>query len=109
MNRKERRVLAKRLHTTPNVIEAALALLKLGEIKAKKLETGDKVRIDVDRIKTRKIPFRQNYLDFVEAHRQDVFTVEQDTTPYTYIVTLAEDTTQPKWYFHADDLIKVEE
>lgn len=109
MNRKEKRTLAKKLHTTPKVVEAALALQKLGEIKAKKLETGDRVRIDVDRIKKRKSPFRQNYLDFIEDHRHDVFTVEQDTTPYTYIVTLAEDATKPKWYFHTDDLIKVEE
>ncbi len=109
MNRKEKRTLTKRLHTTPKVIESVLALQKLGEIHSKKLKHGTKVRIDFVKIKTRKSPFKQTYLDFIEAHRHDVFTVEQDTTEYTYIVTLAEDTTNPMWYFHVNDLNKVEE
>lgn len=109
MNRKQRRTLARKLHVPNATVDAALKLMKLDEMKSKRLEDGQRVRIDVDKIIGRKAPLSERFREFIDEHKKDVFTVEQNTTDYKYIVTLAEDTSEPKWLWHVDDLIVVEE
>ena len=108
MNRKQRRALARKLHVPYATVDAALKLMKLDEMKSKILEDGQHVRLDVDKI-TARDNLSERFRTFVTEHKRDIFTVEQSTTDYKYIVTLAEDDTEPKWLWHADDLIVVEE
>lgn len=109
LNRKQKRALAKREHVSPKVIDSVLHLLKLGEIKAQHLEDGQKVKINVDKILARKSKFQQRYIDYLKEHRNQVFTVEHCEGEYSFIVQLVEDDTEPKWFWHVDDLIVVEE
>lgn len=106
LNRKQRRAFAKKEHISPKMVNSLLNLLKLGEIHAQHLEDGQKVKINVDRILSRKSPFHDSYVAYVKEHKDQVFTVRHCEEEYQYIVRLEED---PKWIWHVDDLIKVEE
>ena len=68
---------------------------------------GDKVKIVADRIKKHRAwsTYQQKYRDFVEAHDGVVMTVEydKDHRDRPNLVSLAEDTTEPKWLFWDGD------
>ena len=75
---------------------------------------GEKVKLDYNRIST--YPdwpeMRNEYKEWVTAHKDDVFTVEFDpvkkeakSPKVNKVVQLVEDTTSPKWLFFAGDLI----
>lgn len=76
---------------------------------------GDKCKLNIERITNRKEWVRMNpkYKDFVLNNADTTFTVQQDKFKpkedgFIAIVSLEEDTTEPKWLWNVDDLIKVE-
>ena len=78
------------------------------------LEEGTKVKLNWELIRRHpdwKIQ-RKDFKEWVEAHKDEVFTVEWDeqkkknnTTDKKILVCLAEDTTEPKWLFYTSTLI----
>ena len=74
---------------------------------------GDKVKIVVDRIKKHQSwsTYQQGYRDFVEANDGVVMTVEydKDHMDRPNLVSLVEDTTEPKWLFWDGDLDVLDE
>ena len=109
MNRKEKRQLAHKLHVRPRLLDGLLKLARLDAIEAKVVEAGQKIKIDFDKIMQSKKALSKKYFEFVKAHRGEIFTVEGTVKNYKHIVTLAEDPSDPKWMFHTDSLIVVEE
>ena len=78
------------------------------------LPEGTKVKLDYDEIHDRPNYSKRNerFIKFVEQNKDRVFTVEYDDKhkDKPYLVCLNEDTTKPKWLFHANfDLIVVKE
>ena len=74
---------------------------------------GSKVQLNIERITTRKdySRMRDSYKEFVEKHKDTIFTVEYDPK-HTYEplwVCLAEDPTPIKWLFYIGDLFVVHE
>ena len=108
MNREERRKMAKRWHIKPSVVTAFEQMLKEAA-EAEPMPEGQKVRLNVSKILVNENVLKPAYKDFVRAHADDVFTVERAADGYTHIVTLVEDTTEPKWLWKTTDLIAVEE
>lgn len=78
------------------------------------LEEGTKVKLNWELIKRHpdwKIQ-RKDYKEWVEAHKDEVFTVEWDenrkrnnTSDKKFLVCLKEDETNPKWLFYSSTLI----
>lgn len=78
------------------------------------LEEGTKVKLNWELIKRHpdwKIQ-RKDYKEWVEAHKDEVFTVEwdenrkkNDTSDKKFLVCLKEDETDPKWLFYSSTLI----
>ena len=78
------------------------------------LEEGTKVKLNWELIKRHpdwKIQ-RKDYKEWVEAHKDEVFTVEWDenrkrnnTSDKKFLVCLKEDETDPKWLFYSSTLI----
>ena len=78
------------------------------------LEEGTKVKLNWELIKRHpdwKIQ-RKDYKEWVEAHKDEVFTVEWDenrkknnTSDKKFLVCLKEDETEPKWLFYSSTLI----
>lgn len=110
MNRKERRDFvkkARRQGISKNTAEAYIAIKEAGLDKPslpKKFQEGDKVLLDIEKIKARKNYDRmsENYKAFVESNEGVVFTahVERDN-----LISMKE---APAWLFWSGDLIKVE-
>lgn len=78
----------------------------------KHLEEGEKVMLRYDAITSRPLykSMRQDYKDFIEAHKNDVFTVVYDAafrTESPTIVCLKEDPTEPKILWSEMDLTRV--
>lgn len=75
------------------------------------LTEGTKVKLDVDKILSTKQRrhLSQKYIDFVNTHKDDVFTVEYESRfgDEPGIVLLKEDDTDPKWLWWAGELIAV--
>lgn len=73
------------------------------------IKEGDKVRLDLEVI--RKHPNYEQllpaYRKFCEENAETVFTVSYDKSLKQSLVSLAEDTTEPKWLFWIGDLKKV--
>lgn len=77
------------------------------------LEEGTKVKLNWELIKRHpdwKIQ-RKDYKEWVEAHKDEVFTVEWDenrkrnnTSDKKFLVCLKEDETDPKWLFYSSTL-----
>lgn len=77
---------------------------------------GDKCKVNVERITGRKEWSKLNpkYKQFVLDNKNTIFTVQQDKFKphkdgFVSIVSLVEDTTEPKWLWCVDDLIKIED
>mgnify|MGYP004509890281 CR=1 FL=1 len=80
------------------------------EISYDKIETfdGKKVKINADKILTRKLSVSERFRKFVLKNRDKIFTAvdSKKGTAFTGIMyELAEDDTPVKWLFYADDLI----
>lgn len=111
MNRKTRRNFVKKARKkgiSKNTAEAYIAIKEAGLDKLslpKRFNEGDMVRIDVEKIMSRKDYERLNpkYREFIESNRDSVFTahLERDT-----LISFVE---HPEWLFWSGILIKVEE
>lgn len=111
MNRQQKRAFVKKAKSkgiSKNVAEAYLAIKEAGLDKVslpKQFQEGDKVKLDVEKIKRRKDYEKMNprYKEFVESNADTVFTahLERET-----LISLAE---QPEWLFWSGSLIKVKE
>lgn len=111
MNREEKRKFVKQARKkgiSKNAAEAYLAAKEAGLDKLslpKQFNEGDKVKLDVEKIKARKDYENMNprYKEFVETNPDTVFTVhlERET-----LISLAE---QPEWLFWSGSLIKVKD
>lgn len=118
MNREERRAVAKRLGKKKGMtLEQAQTFLKRMDSITTNPTTaweGEKVKLDYNRIITNPdwIRMRKDYKAWINAHKDDVFTVEFDpakkennSRTKDIWVQLVEDETEPKWLFWAGDLI----
>lgn len=110
MNREARRKLSKKDKTLAKILKWNSDVEK----QHVSCFEGEKVKINYERIKNSKDweKLRKEYKDFVESHKDDVFTVEFDPVKKALkaktvdlLVQLKEDTTNPKWLFQARDLI----
>lgn len=115
MNRKQRREMEKELRK--NGVSKQVAKDVVAVRDGKEMEEGTKVKLNYKRIITHpdwKKKLRKEYKDWIETHKDDIFTVEWDemrksnnTVDKKIRVCLAEDTTVPKWLFLTTDLIPV--
>ena len=118
MNREQRRALEKRVRkrgASPSEAKKVVELANnLDFIRqngagkpspAKEFAEGDKAKLDVDLIKSRRNYDRmlQGYKDFVEGNGNEVFTVHVESP---HMISFVE---EPKWLFWSGDLIKVDE
>jgi hypothetical protein len=75
----------------------------------KLINAGSKVRLKYDQITSREdwATLNQKYKNFVEANKDNEFTVQIDEKIHNMykLVSLAEDTTEPKFLFWVGDLI----
>lgn len=83
------------------------------KISYDKIETldGKKVKLDVDKILSRKLSIADRFRKFLLKNKDVVFTAidTKKGTKFTGIAyELAEDNSPVKWLFYADDLIAVE-
>lgn len=83
------------------------------EISYDKIETldGKKVKLDVDKILSRKLSIADRFRKFLLKNKDVVFTAidTKKGTKFTGIAyELVEDNSPVKWLFYADDLIVVE-
>lgn len=77
------------------------------------IQAGEKVKLNYDLITNRPsyAGLTQKYIDWIEANKNNVFTVEcvpnyEHKNPV--IVQLVEDESFPKWLFWIGDLVRVE-
>ena len=108
MNREQRRALAKKAQKDGMSKELAKVYAEIasgtGEhTKAQTIEEGDKIRLNIEAIKSRKNYDRMSpaYKEFVEAAGDTVFTAHVERAN---MISLAE---EPRWLFWSGDLIKV--
>lgn len=111
MNRQQKRAFVKKAQSKGISKDAAKAYLAIREAGLDKLslpkqfQEGDKVKLDVEKIKRHKDYERLNprYKEFVESNADTVFTahLERET-----LISLKE---QPEWLFWSGSLIKVKE
>ena len=114
MNRKDRRAQIKVLQKTAKISRADAKKLVEMKYSHYPLEEGTKVKLNWELIKRHpdwKIQ-RKDYKEWVEAHKDEVFTVEWDenrkknnTSDKKFLVCLKEDETEPKWLFYSSTLI----
>ena len=114
MNRKERRAQAKYLQKTVKMSKEQAKEYIERQYSHQQLEEGTKVKLNWELIRRHldwKIQ-RKDFKEWVEAHKDEVFTVEWDkkrkennSRDKKMLVCLAEDTTEPKWLFFTSTLI----
>lgn len=115
MNRQQRRDLSSRLRKNGMSKEDVQTVIKLKEAQDSQptLQAGDKVQLDIERIKGHPgwQDRRLEYREFCESNAGRTFTVEYDKARKgnSGLVCLAEDPTVPKWLFWTGDLKKVDE
>lgn len=108
MNREQRRSLAKRAQKNGMSKELAKTFAEIasgtGEhTKPQTFDEGDKVRLDLEAITSRKNYERMSplYKEFVESAGNTVYTAHVERGN---LISLAE---EPKWLFWSGDLVKV--
>ena len=106
MNRADRRALAKRLHVDYMFV-TALERMMQEEVDVAELAAGQKVKVNAEKVLGVKIKLKPKYRQWVIDHQDEVFTVEVPDGAGKHICTLAEDTTEPKWFWKTSDLIVV--
>ena len=105
MNREERRKLEKLQKKIKNVL-----------IREERLREGQKVKLNYKKMISHP-DWNKNldenktcYHNWVELHKDDIFTIEYDENHQDGIlVCFEEDTTEPKWLFYEGDLVEVKE
>ena len=71
--------------------------------------TGKKVKINYDKLFNERMNSKR-YAKFLKKNKDTVFTAILDIdNKYTQMYILKEDESNPKWLFHVEDLIIVEE
>jgi hypothetical protein len=92
-----------------------LNYIKFKDIQSKnpRFNEGDKVRIDYEGI-TSRIDYEKRkpeYCSFIEKSKDKIFTVKYDEKYRNnpWLVSLEEDTTEPRWLFTTSDLILYKE
>jgi hypothetical protein len=94
-------------------IDSVLAMKQLTENDNQEyLSEGQKVKLNLESImnhpdyKKNLDSNKLNYHNFVESHKDTIFTVEYDPKYMTnpYLVCLKEDDNNPRWLFHKLDL-----
>ena len=121
MNRAEKRNLARKIKKANKTLNLGLNKTQLKDyIKFKEeqmssivLFEGDKVKIDYKGI-TSRVDYekrRPEYRDFIEKNKDNIFTVKYDEKYRNnpWLVSLEEDTTEPRWLFTTSDLILYKE
>ena len=114
MNRAQRRAEVRNLQRGGMKRNEARAMVEKYRESDIPLEEGTAVKLNYEMMKRHpdwKIQ-RDDFKEWVEAHKDDVFTVEYDakrkernSSDMKYNVCLAEDTTEPKWLFYTSTLI----
>jgi hypothetical protein len=110
MNRKQRRKLSKYMKKKDSYFDI---LKHLDDIDNNKVlyEEGESVKLNYESITSQ--PDYQNmnpkYIEFVETHKNDAFTVEYDLRhkENPTLVCLKEDQSDPKWLWWVEFLIKI--
>ena len=115
MNRQQKRAEVKRLQKNGVKRSVAQSLVEKYYTSVE-LEEGASVKLNYElmiRHPDWKIQ-RDDFKEWVTAHKDDYFTVEwdsyrkeNDTKDKKLMVCLKEDTTNPKWLFHTDTLIPI--
>ena len=112
MNRAQKRATITKIRKKGYSLEDAKKILAFKEAvtELSHFDDGDKVCLRYNRITkspdfTRKNP---RYQEFVESHKNDIFTVKHVEGKVTF-VELEEDTTDPKWWWHEMDLRRPED
>ena len=115
MNRKQRRAEINRLQKSGIKRAEAIKVVET-YYSVKALEEGKRVKLNYE-IMIRHPDWknqRDDFKDWVTAHKDEVFTVEYDKTKkekkandMKTMVCLKEDTTDPKWLFHASCLTEI--
>lgn len=115
MNRQQRR----KLNFTSNESKVFEELVNMSKIKKalddwKPIPKDTKVKLNMDKItshpdwnpETDDFNHRR-YVDWINAHKDDMFTIEYDPKyeDNPQILCFVEDETVPKWLFHESDLI----
>ena len=118
MNREQKLAAIRRLQAKGHTKEQAKSMIaQLMSLTDKKNMTpdfaeGDKVMIDLESIKRdADYPrFTDKYKEWIHAHADDVFTVVFDERhrDLPVVVSLQEDTSDPKWLFWTGNLKAVE-
>lgn len=121
MNRTEKRNLARKIKKANKTLKLGLNKTQLEQyIKYKEeqmssivLYEGDKVTLDYLGI-TSRVDYdkrRPEYRNFIEENKDKIFTVKYDEKYRNnpWLVSLEEDTTEPRWLFTTSDLILYKE
>lgn len=105
MNRKDKRALAKKLKISYNQL-LEMVNFEIADITVEELPEGTKVRLKTDKILERKEELSERYIDWVEKHKNDIFTCERDPDfpDDSKRVVFKEDENEVKWSFHVTDL-----
>ena len=105
MNREQRRNLAKKTGVSQKIVNAFFGHNKPD---SPVLCKGQKVRLNYERIAGEVDYARKTdlYKAFVEAHKDDVFTVKYDKRHKDGIMVLFKEA--PEWLWHSSDLVVVE-
>ena len=105
MNRAEKRKIAKQLKMSYSDLVEALDF-KIENITVEELPEGTLVRLKADQILEKRNELSEKYIQWVEENRNKIFTCEKDPTlpEDSKRVVLKEDTNNPKWIFHVNDL-----
>lgn len=105
MNRKDKRALAKKLKISYNQL-LEMINFEIADVTVEQLPEGTKVKLKTDRILERKEELSNRYVDWVEKHKDDIFTCERDPEfpDDSKRVVFKEDENEVKWSFHVTDL-----
>jgi hypothetical protein len=105
MNRKDKRALAKKLKISYNQL-LEMINFEIADVTVEQLPEGTRVKLKVDKILERKEELSDRYINWVELHRNDVFTCERDPEfpDDSKRVVFKEDENEVKWSFHVSDL-----
>ena len=81
-------------------------------IVQKPLQEGDMVKLHLKNIRSSKDypKLSRKYKEFIQANKDTVFTIERPTgrlSTWKTVWSLKEDTSEPKWGFYEQDLVRV--
>lgn len=73
---------------------------------------GKRVKLDIEKILSRKRSFSEKYKNFLNENKDNIFTAEYysriNHNPSGYFYTLKEDKSDIKWIFTSDDFILID-